>query len=397
MRARSTQAWIASRKRASFGSFVGLATAILLIAAPANAALTFGPVVRITPPAEVGDYASDLARAGSSLVFVYSRDVDSENFELKDYAVRRSTDHGSTWTAPKVLVTSAAEPGLWGVAGSSSTMVALFTQTGNNNVRSLMLYRSANGGASWSALKIASRTDPYYRFGQASVAVDGNDVYVTWVEVDATKVKLRHSSNGGASFGPTATIGSLVYGDGSPRVAVSGNTVYVLWSKYCNYVEGYCAGGMKTILLRRSLDGGATWKPVQTLTTGTWYLSQQIGVSGKQLLVFGEYDQFHLWRSNDSGATFHGQTIAATGTYRDADGVAIAGTQARLVWTNTGTGVAYYRSSGDGGATWGPNIKLTSFNGFFVEYSAVALVSGHTVVVTHCSTDNDFGWCDATS
>jgi hypothetical protein len=278
-------------------------------------------------------------------------------------------------------------------------LVALFTQRGAGNIRTLVLYRSANGGVSWSApVTVASHTDANYAFGQASVAVSGSDVYVAWVETNKTAVKLRHSSNGGASFGATTTIGSLAYGDGSPTVAASGDNVYVLWGKYCPYFEGFCSPGMKTILLRRSLDGGSTWKPVQTITTETWLPLNQVAAAGKVLIMFVETgSSFKVWRSTNSGATFKSTVIAATGTYRDADGIVLVGSQARLVWTNTGAGDAYYRTSGDGGATWSSNAKVTPFNAYSVDDSRVALVGGRTVIVAFCTADPYAGWCDTTS
>ncbi len=130
-----------------------------------------------------------------------------------------------------------------------NTVVALFTQDDSHNVRSLMLYRSNDDGVSWLApVKVASNAN-----ANASVGVNGNNVYVAWVTANSTKVQFRQSANGGASFGSTKTIGSLVSGPGWPKVAVSGKTVYVLWSKYCNYYDGDCASGMKTVLLRRCI------------------------------------------------------------------------------------------------------------------------------------------------
>ncbi len=383
------------RWRARFAGLVGPLIALVLIASPVQASLAFGPAVNITGASETGDLLSGVTQAGTSLVFVYSRDVDSTNYVPLDYAAKRSTDHGLTWGAPTVLVTDAVEPDLWGVAGSPSTVVALFTQDDSNNGRSLMLYRSANGGVSWFApVKIAGAN------ALASVAVNANDVDVAWVEANSTAVKFRHSANGGASFGSTTTIGSLVSGAGWPKVAVSGKTVYVLWSKYCLYFDGDCVDGMKTVLLRRSIDGGATWKPVQTVTSETWssLWLKEVGASGKQLLLFTLVGgQFKIWRSTDSGATFHETTIPSTGRYKEPDGVVLAGKQARLLWTNPYTGVAYYRTSSNGGATWGPQTTITSFHGLSASYSHIALVNGHTVVVTHCSTNTEYGWCDATT
>ena len=71
------------------------------------------------------------------------------NDDIK-YVTRRSTDHGTTWSAPKVL----SNDGNFYVASlgaSGSTVVAAFDVDAGIDFR-LALKRSTDGGLTWSAL-----------------------------------------------------------------------------------------------------------------------------------------------------------------------------------------------------------------------------------------------------
>lgn len=167
---------------------------------------------------------------------------------------------------------------------------------------SIEYVRSTDGGATFSSPIVLDRVCGFIPFLQGShVAVgNGNDVYVAWESYPngfrpGRQIKLRKSTNGGATFpapaivvsGVTA-VGSGFYVQGLFRdfldfqgLAVdttggsnSGN-VYVTWQDGRNLNQpdpfgfvgggclvgsapGYCFGD---ILFARSLDGGGTWSP----------------------------------------------------------------------------------------------------------------------------------------
>jgi hypothetical protein len=153
-------------------------------------------------------------------------------------------------------------------------------------------------------------------------------------------------------------------------------------------------GTKRSLLLRRSTDGGATWKPAQTLaslssaTTDTG--DGDVAVVGTKVVVAWtdrSSGRILSRRSTDSGATFKPSQLIGTTTNPAAAGkdgevtVAAAGTKVYVVWIPLGTkGIALRRST-DSGATWKPQQTVSSASDGFPGPSASA--SGLTLLVVY--------------
>jgi hypothetical protein len=172
---------------------------------------------------------------------------------------------------------------------------------------SIEYVRSTDGGATFSSPIVIDQVSGSVPFLQDSHVVvgNGNDVYVAWESYPngyepGRQIKLRKSTNGGASFGPPIVVtdvtavgnGFFVQGffrDGLDFQGLAVDTtggpgngnVYVTWQDGRNLNQtdpfgfigiggsggcpvgsppgpGYCFGD---VLFTRSVNGGATWSP----------------------------------------------------------------------------------------------------------------------------------------
>ncbi len=192
----------------------------------------------------------------------------------------------------------------------------------DSSVQDIVVTRSDDGGRTWSSE--ASVPDPGDGVIGAFVKVhpDGT-VLLVWWSYFTNDVWFDRSFDGGASWGTDIRVndipGSAGGYDGSdwilplPSMAVASNgAVYVVWPDY--------RGGNHDIMFSRSMDRGTTWSPTVRLNDDSTTADQ--------------------WMPDLAVDPFGGVHVA---------------------WMDTRNGVndVYYVNSTDGGATWGPNVRVT--------------------------------------
>jgi hypothetical protein len=197
------------------------------------------------------------------------------------------------------------------------------------------------------------------------VAANGNNVYVVWS--DSTPgdydIFFRRSMDGGTTWDSAVNLSTNPSTSRYPKLTVSGASVFVVWGDYTDsFTE-------QTILFRRSTDGGATFEPVQQLSTSPGIFPTLAASAANVYVVWGDAigggDDIFLRRSTDGGSSFHPvQVLSATGAAPQA---AAAGGSVHVVWDN-GNSVGFRRSV-DGGATFG-SIQQLSPAGAFPEVKA---------------------------
>lgn len=197
----------------------------------------------------------------------------------------RSADGGLTWIPERAPFGGGSEDKPWIAVDESGgahegRVYRSWTGFSNRNVAGTTLTTTTievaytdDGGAHWSAAVAASpsRTSPWLRaalplpvvgsvqMSQVAVGPDGS-VDVVYRDNELGALEIARSLDGGASFGPPATVAPFKAVDGSrgaaryatiPSLAVTGSgTLYVAWAD-----AGRDAGD---VLVTTSADG-ATW------------------------------------------------------------------------------------------------------------------------------------------
>lgn len=273
----------------------------------------------------------------------------------------RSTDAGASWGGTTVLgaKTGTATFRPEGIASSGTRVLALYSSS-DGGVRKLLLRVSTDGGAAFGSPKtLASYTDDAAGMGFGSVALSGQRAIVAWTDVRSGKVLARRSTDGGVSWKPATLLGTTVrpwFGgaDGHVEVAPAGTNAYATWQ------PGKSDTDAKGIVLRRSADGGASWKPTVTLTTTTTHRNgPAIAASGSTVLVLytetsGTTTLPKIARSTDSGASFSRSAVPVAGAW--GFDVTIVGAQARVTFMDLHD--MSLRSSSDRGKTWAATESL---------------------------------------
>jgi hypothetical protein len=210
------------------------------------------------------------------------------------------------------------------------------------------IYVTHSGDLGWSPPVAVSPEDVDVQGAWPAVAPNG-DVYVGWVRWESypqgpIDIEIVHSTDGGASFSQAANplTGAVnprdaVATNGCYRPALNGNIRYlpspqlavgpdgVLHVVYSYDPDGYDTGDVVDVFYRRSTDNGATWGPEIRLNddgtqTDQWFPTLSVGPTNNVIATW--YDRRH----------------DTTDNYL----------------------FDYYGSfSGDGGLTWGANIRIS--------------------------------------
>ncbi len=242
-----------------------------------DAGVTWAPKFDSQPTLSVGDIAID--PTNSKVVYVATSDPFGYGVPFwggtYSVGVRKSADGGNTWTAT----------GLHWSVGQNRTIRRLVIHPSNGNIllaaTSDGLYRTADGGATWSRIFATSAFDAQFQPN------DGNIAYVTTTQV-------LKSTDAGATFTPlSATCPSSRY---SIQIARSKPaTLYTLCSN---------------AVVQKSTDSGATW--VNTAAPGVslyGYYDTVLAVSPvneNNIYVAG----FNMKQSIDGGATWNSVPVA---------------------------------------------------------------------------------------
>lgn len=228
---------------------------------------------------------------------------------------------------------------------------------------SLYFLRSTNSGASFAPVKILAGGGPTHH----GVLAFGPHVYVWWDDFYGGEVYLRHSADGGATFGPTVNVSASAAVSDLPHVAVGGPHVYVVYREQvgANYSE-------TDIFLKASADGGATFGPAANLSNSaaTWSYFPKILASGTILWVLwteqDASDPDIMIRRSGNGATTWGSTrnLSADAGWSTSAVLAVGGTNVHVGWTSdNATPDILYRRSVDTGLSYNAALNLSSNSG----------------------------------
>lgn len=213
--------------------------------------------------------------------------------------------------------------------------------------------------------------------GTHPLATSDDNVHVVWVE--GGNVHYRRSSDAGASWANAVRLtsgGTAVY---PCSLEMSGSALHLIWPDSRN-------GGSWEVYYKRSADGGKTWGPDTRLTPGVDLFRMGTAASGSAVhVVWGSrrllekvpagdttwtwtWGELYYKRSTDGGATWE-KDIRLTRPEATAmrPAIAASGKHVHVTWFDRRDSKQrpawdweiYYKRSTDGGATWGPDVRMS--------------------------------------
>lgn len=301
-----------------------------------------------------------------------------------------SNDRGNTWDSPRVIYPEGATTGgQWDSQivvdpVDGRTVYASFMQ---NNKSDIIVAKSTDFGATWSYV-VADATNS--GTDKPILAVRGPDVFVAYNH--AQTIWGAYSHDGGATFTEVKINqnGKLGWSLAAGGTVTPDGNAYFAWAGYENNGG---AKGPVNLFVSKTGDSGATWttKTIKVSASppdcsaflcGWAYLGAQLVLTsdstGNIYLLWNSGssprgpERIYFARSSDGGNTYSTEVDVSTapaGTHHAFPAIAATGNgDVRISWMDTRAANGgmdrwnvYYRSSANGGESWGPEADLSTF------------------------------------
>jgi len=301
-----------------------------------------------------GQYDNDLVtQQGGHLHFLFDTE-EGPTYQEAD-------PDGTTFGSAKLLKLTGALGDAEGIASDGNLIVALYSAHNPHPASSsLEIRRSTSGGAFFLAAQTIANYHIGYFIGNGAVAVSGTTVLVAWTDPRHGHVLLRRSTDSGKTFGSQIQLGTTTSynwvgssgDDGQVHLAASGSGVVAVWT--ASSAHNVYA---KKLVMRRSTNGGASFKSTRTLDAGAQSNEgPSVVMAGTEVLISHATStgNVSVFRSTDGGASFK-NTYLSGSRHTDDDRTDVAldpgdAHSVRLVWNSHGR--IYMRRSSNGGASW---------------------------------------------
>jgi hypothetical protein len=328
-----------------------------------------------------------VAADGAGHLFVlyphYGKVPDCRDCQIPTMLLLASHDNGKTWQAPRVMLESGSgqyDAQIVVDPSDRRTVYAAWLQSGK---RAVIVAKSMDSGATWTYAIAVSGT---VELDKPALAVRGQSVYVGFNHEE--DVWVAASQDAGRSFTSTRVKAESRPGWsllGAATVDTTGNA-YVAWASYS---KAGGARGMVNLYVARSADGGKTWNPnlldvsaaapgCDTEECSEAYLGAQVALAtdaGGILYAAWSAGSLKMGpqRTYFSSSTNHGENwlprvnlSSAEPGVEHAFPAIVAGSNGdvRVAWMDARNAPywnTYYRSSSNGGATWGEEIRLSGY------------------------------------
>ena len=304
-----------------------------------------------------------------------------------------------------------ANPNNHPLCASGDSVYAVFV---DNRTGKLQVYftRSWDAGATWdSAVCLSGDSADIY---SPALSVSGTAVHVAWPTGTSVAIKYRRSTDAGTTWSDEDTLTTSTGGLGDASLAAEGNTVGLAWN------DGRDGSYNGEVYLKRSSDGGLSWRPDTRLTVRPDTIDKEpcLAIAGSVWhLVWTQEDwsAYHMrayyMRSTDGGASWQAPSpLTLDTTSQSQPMVAAVGPNVHVCWGDgrPGTQGIYYRRSADNGATWnaercltdttyGPDYPSLAAAGGNVHAAFRVLSAGHFFIAYCGSTDNGLTWSAETA
>ncbi|MGA8541258.1 MAG: sialidase family protein [Terriglobales bacterium] len=332
-----------------------------------------------------------VAADGSGRIYVlyphYGSVPDCKDCRVPTMLLVASNDNGKTWQTPHVMLETGSgqfDPQITVDPGDRRTVYAAWLQNGK---RAVMLAKSLDSGATWN-FTMAVRSN--VELDKPALAVRGQTIYLAFNHEE--EVWVAASQDGGRSFSPTRVNAESRPGWsllGAATVDPAGNA-YLAWASYS---KAGGARGTVTLYVAKSADAGKTWSATRLdisaaapdckdADCGEAFLGAQVALTSDSAGTL-----YALWSAGSktlgpqriyfSSSTNAGEnwlprvnvSSAAPGVEHAFPAI-VAGTSGdvRIAWMderNAPDWNTYYRSSSNGGATWGDETRVSGYVPFY--------------------------------
>jgi len=255
--------------------------------------------------------------------------------------------------------------------------------------------RSLDNGFTWSAdMRLSFTTDSSI---YPAVAVGDSVIHVIWLESPfyLAEVHYKHSFDCGTTWGPDTTFGFYVPSYNNACISASGRFVSIAWTHGSSSIGCICSqdygvtwssGTLLTgldfpsvavhdsevhvvrnspnryyLLYNKSTDCGATWLPMDTISSGNDIRTPSIAVSEPDSIIHIVWrDNQGGWvtkyiRSTNGGSTWPVEAVLGQGIYPS---ITCIDNNVYVIWD--GRVGLLYRWSSDFGVTWSAETLLTT-------------------------------------
>ena len=364
---------------------------VVLLFALANLNLAWASSPQFSAQTRVGLTSGDqwepaVAADGSGRIYVlyphYGRVPDCKGCRVPTMLLVASDDNGKTWQTPRVMLESGAgefDPQIAVDPVDRRTVYAAWLQ---NSKHVVMVAKSVDSGATW-AFTMAVRSDA--ELDKPALAVRGQSVYVAFNHEE--EVWVAASQDGGRGFTSTRVNADSRPGWsllGAATVDPAGNA-YLAWASYS---KAGGARGAVNLYLAKSSDAGKAWSAtlLDVSASAPGCTGEDCGEAflGAQVALTSDTDGtlYALWSAGSapmgpqriyfSSSTNGGEnwlprvsvSYAEPGVEHAFPAIVAGNTgDVRVAWMDSRNSPywnTYYRSSSNGGATWGEEIRISS-------------------------------------
>ncbi len=328
-----------------------------------------------------------VAADGSGRIYVlyphYGPVPDCKRCRVPTMLLVASNDNGKTWQPPQVMLETASGQFDAQIAVDPADRHTVYAAWLQNGKRAVILAKSTDSGVTWN-FAIPVRGD--VELDKPALAVRGQSVYVAFNHEE--EVWVSASQDGGRSFTPTRVNTESRPGWsllGAATIDPAGNA-YLAWASYS---KAGGARGAVNLYVAKSADAGKTWSPtlldVSTAAPdckdedcGEAFLGAQVALTSDAAGTL-----YALWSAGSaplgpqriyfSSSTNAGESwlpgvgvSSADPAVEHAFPAIVAGNSGdvRIAWMdkrNSPYWNTYYRSSSNGGATWGEEIRISGY------------------------------------
>ncbi|MBN2546085.1 MAG: exo-alpha-sialidase, partial [Spirochaetes bacterium] len=330
------------------------------------------------------DSEGDVGLSNSITVNGYNVYISYYDVSNKDLKVAVSADRGTSWPQNRIkTIDSAGDVGDFNsIAVYGNNVYVSYLDKTNYN---LMFAMSSDRGSSWPAVNLEvvdSNTGGGSFDFETAVTADSSNVYIAYHYFGLQDLKFARSDDGGAAWSWIITVDDTNFVGRYSSIAVDGTNTYISYYDITN-------GNLK---FAKSVNEGTTWSAglQQTIdSAGDVGKYTSIAVNGDNIYIsyFDDTNgNLKFARSTDAGETW---PLANIKTVDSSTG---AGQYSSLAVSDATIYISYYENlnddlkfarSDDGGTTWpAANIKTVDSTGNVGMSSSLA-VNGSNVYISY--------------